>query len=967
LSKKLRVYLITQSWRRICLLVSLGLFGLMLSPVHLLAGTDTLKVGGGLEAQNFYYLHDLSTVLPDTSGILSIQQITTPEQQAQFVPYHREIMRETPGISKYWHQVIIQNTHSVAVDLWFYSGATHTLMYDDVGENDFTVHAGGRNLPYTEGQKYLPNSLYPHRLLILVHLDAHEIKTLYWHSTFPDFWKRYSRSLAGYLVNNEYLQQREDVVNGENNSFAFVMGIIVAITAFLFIFYSIYREPAFFALALLALTALMWYLYTKGLLFTTLLASTSSKTGAYEVGEYILVALRVIAFYFYVIVFLNLKKIAPGWYRIFKWATVVLVGIIVTDFLLRFFILPHHFQIHILGWQMVNGGIALMLIPYLGVGIHLTIKKVPMAGIYLLGNIFNVTGLVLHTLSMNFISGPFLGTIDQWGTALMLVTFALALALRMRSMEGEVVRIDADLQAATELDAMKTSFFTSISHEFRTPLTLIVSPLEKLVDETKSTKARDRLQMILRNARRMQNLISQILDLAKIQSSKMQLRVSEHNFSKHIRTIYSAHESLADSKGISFKLSIPESELPLYYDREMMNKIVNNLLSNAFKYCKAGGDVILSVLQKKDTVDLRIENSGEPISPKDQERIFNHFQRIESADGQIEGSGVGLALVKDLLDLHHGQIQLHSDPGEYICFTSSFLLGRDHFKAEEIHIGTDPHIAEAEEPPQISEAGPGETIELTPGKELPQILIVEDNADMRAFISEELADAYAISTAVNGRLGLDTARESIPDLIISDVMMPEMDGFTFLENARQDPLLCHIPIIMLTALSTDEAKFKGLETGADDYLLKPFNTRELRIRVANLIRQRQRLRERFMLDQAQDLKEVTVSSMDEKFLRNIMDKIESNMADMEFGVKELGEQVYLSRSQLFRKLTALTNLSPTDFIRIQRLKRAASLLEQHTGNVTEIAYMVGFQNPAHFATSFKKEFGVSPSKYDPRS
>jgi len=517
------------------------------------------------------------------------------------------------------------------------------------------------------------------------------------------------------------------------------------------------------------------------------------------------------------------------------------------------------------------------------------------------------------------------------------------------------------------LDAMKTSFFTSISHEFRTPLTLIVSPLEKLVDETKSTKVRDRLQMILRNARRMQNLISQILDLAKIQSSKMQLRVSEHNFSKHIRTISSAHESLADSKGVSFKISIPRSELPLYYDREMMNKIVNNLLSNAFKYCETGGDVILSVLQNENTVDLKIENSGEPISPEDQERIFDHFQRIESADGQIEGSGVGLALVNDLLGLHHGQIQLRSVPGEYICFTASFKLGSDHFKPDEIHMESDPKAAETDEPHQISEAALGETIESTPDKELPQILIVEDNADMRAFISEELADAYAISTAVNGRLGLDTAREAIPDLIISDVMMPEMDGFTFLENARQDPLLCHIPIIMLTALSTDEAKFKGLETGADDYLLKPFNTRELRIRVANLIRQRQRLRERFILDQAQDLKEVTVSSMDEKFLRSIMDSIEINIADMEFGVKELSEQVYMSRSQLFRKLTALTNLSPTDFIRTQRLKRAASLLEQHSGNVTEIAYMVGFQNPAHFATSFKKEFGVSPSKYSPGS
>ncbi|MBC8375109.1 MAG: response regulator [FCB group bacterium] len=946
----------------------------MLSPVHLLAGTDTLVVGGSLEAQNFHYLYKFTTVLPDTSGILSILEVVTPERQAQFVPYHTEIMRETPGISKYWHQVTIRNTLPSPINFWFYSNATHTLMYDDNGALDFTVLAGGRNLPYTAGQKHLPRSLYPHRQLIPVHLDAHEIKTLYWHSSFPDFWKRYSRSLAGYLVNEQYLQEKQERVNRENNSFAFVMGIIVAITAFLFIFYSIYREPTFFALALLALTALTWYLYTKGLLFTTLLASTSSKTGAYEVGEYILVAVRVVAFYYYVIVFLSLKEIAPGWYRIFKWATVGLVGIIVTDFLLRFFILPQQFQIHILGWQMVNGGIALMLIPYLGVGIHLSIKKVSMAGIYLLGNIFNVTGLVLHTLSMNFISGPFLATIDQWGTAIMLVTFALALAFRMRSIEAEkklaeteVIQIDADLKAAAELDTLKTSFFTSISHEFRTPLTLIMSPLEKLRDESTQPKARDRLDLILRNAKRMQNLINQLLDLAKVQSSKSIVRISEHDFVRHVRTIAAAYESLAESKGIQFQVHLPDDELSLYYDREMMNKIVNNLMSNAFKYCIDGGEIILSVKKLSDKVELKTENSGEPIASEDQDRIFNQFQRLESTHHQIEGSGIGLSLVKDYVKLHHGEIDVRSQPGENISFTATFLLGNEHFKPEQM-------IQESEElsPIDIDSPLASDTVESDERKshsdaEKPLVLIVEDNQDMRQFITEELEDIYTVNVAVNGKLGLEVARESVPDLIISDVMMPELDGFGFLEKARQDPLLCHIPIIMLTALSTDEAKFKGLETGADDYLLKPFNTRELRIRVANLIRQRERLRERFTLDQAQDLKEVTVSSMDEKFLRSIMNSIESNMADMEFGVKELSEQVYMSRSQLFRKLTALTNLSPTDFIRTQRLKRAANLLEQHGATVTEIAYMVGFQNPAHFATSFKKEYGISPSKYTPGS
>jgi len=931
---------------------------------------DTLVVGGDIESQDFYYLHDYVTVLPDSLGTLSLDDIKTHDRQSEFIPYHKEIMRETPGVSKYWHQLTIQNSHSTSLNFWYYSGATYSLLYDIDSAQGLTILAGGKNFSYDSRNKFLPQSIGIPRQLIPVNIEAKEVKSLYWYSTYPDFWKRYSASLAGYLVTDEYLQQRQVKVIGENYHFAFVIGIIVAITVFLFIFYSIYRDRAFFALAVLALSGLSWYLYNKGLLFTTLLASTSStKTAAYEVGEVVFINLRVFAFYFYVVVFLKLKESARNWYQFFRWGTIILLGIINLGFILRFFILPHNFANHILFWQLTNAGIALLSIMYLVVGAHLSIKRVPMAGVYLLGNIFNITGVALHALSMNFISGPFLATIDQWGSALMLVTFSVALAYRMRSIESEkiqaeteVIQIDADLKAASELDTLKTSFFTSISHEFRTPLTLIMGPLEKMFDETSEQQKKGRLDLILRNAHRMQNLINQLLELAKINSNKVELQVSEHDFSKHIKTICSAHTSLAESNNIQFTSHTLAEEIPLHYDREMMNKLVNNLLSNAFKYCSTEGVVILSIIQRKAWVDLQIENSGEPIPLDDQEKMFKHFQRLETRHHQKEGSGIGLSLVKDYIDLHYGEILVRSEPEENITFTASFKVGSAHFNPEDLvdqaNISNAFQVDGIESPAVENDYPDSDSDE-----DKPLVLVVEDNADMRQFICEELEDSYSMNTAIHGGVGLQAARKTIPDLIISDVMMPEMDGFTFLKESRKDPLLCHIPIIMLTALSTDESKFKGLETGADDYLLKPFNTRELRIRVANLIKQRERLRERFALDQAQDLKEVTVTSMDEKFLRGIMRSIESHIADMEFGVKELSEEVFMSRSQLFRKLTALTNLTPTDFIRTQRLKRAANLLEQHTATVTEIAYMVGFQNPAHFATSFKKEFGVSPSKY----
>ncbi len=907
-------------------------------------------------------------VLPDTNTNLTYAAVQSTERQVQFIPFYDELEWDTPGVEKYWHKATISNIHNVPVDLWWYTGAAYSELFDEDTSGAVSIHAGGKNPPYGRSYQYYPTALYGPIRLIPIHLKANEVKTFIWFSERPDYNKRYeSRTLGGILLNDKYIQQKQEEVVSENYRFLFIIGIITAITLFLFIYYVIYRDMAFFALALLALGRLVFLLNQTGIFLTVFMGASSSKTGAFQFSEYVLISLMVFTHYFYTSEFLILKQFSPRWKQVLRWASIGTVGIIVIDGSLRFLLLPHAFGLHVVGWHLINTSIAALACLNLIIGAHLTIRKTPMAAVYLLGNIFALLGIALSTLSMNFDTFNIFRGSDKWGVALMLVTFSVALALRMRSMESKVIRIDADLQAATELDAMKTSFFTSISHEFRTPLTLIMSPLEKLHEETSDKRVKGRLELILHNAKRMQNLINQVLELAKVQSSKAILKVTEHNFIRHIKTVAAAHQSLAESKDIHFQTHLPDEPLSLYYDREMMNKIVNNLLSNAFKYCSETGEVIISVSKQSDNVSLKVENSSDPISPEDQERIFNHFQRLESSHHQVEGSGIGLSLVQDYVKLHGGEIKVHSQPTENIAFIVTLPMGSKHFNSDQF-------IDETESPTEVSDgsipsaaSSEGNDTEASPDKEKPLVLVVEDNQDMHQFISEELEDIYAVSVAFNGLLGLEAAKETIPDLIISDVMMPEMDGFTFLEKTRSDPLLCHIPIIMLTALSTDEAKFKGLETGADDYLLKPFNTRELRIRVANLIRQRERLRERFTLDQAQDLKDVTVSSMDEKFLRSIMDSIESNMADMEFGVKQLSEEVFMSRSQLFRKLSALTNLSPTDFIRTQRLKRAANLLEQHSGNVTEIAYMVGFQNPAHFATSFKKQYGVSPSKYSPAS
>ena len=965
----------------------------MIGLADLYAGdSDTVTVGWGkTKAGNYgpviiedstnytacrlnYFGTNRVMVLPDSNSTLDIHAVMTPERQAQFRPYSREVTWDTPGITNYWLKAEIKNISNSELFFWFRAYAPKFWFYGEDSTGAIIPQTGGYNFPYDAEKKYYPKFNAPLRMAH-IHIKALEVCTIYWQMEIPSWFKHHKTSLSGTLIADEYHKRIEDRQISWRKHSPFVNGMIAAITIFLLIFYTVYREISFFALAMLSLSCLFWILHTDGLSHTTIFASLSvQRQLSVHVTSFLNLS-RVYAAVVFAITFLELRSNSPGWYRTLLWLALGLSGIIAIDIVSRWIMMTnfHSFHSILLDAHTYFGAIFSGM--YLLMGIHLTLRKVPMAGFFLL-SIFFLTGIeILRSPFLSFLLNEALVPVDRsLGTALMLLSFSTALAYRMRLIERgkqlaetEVIRIDADLNAATELDALKTSFFTSISHEFRTPLTLIVGPLEKLRDFPNQKNIKPQIEMVLRNATRMQNLITQLLDLAKIQSSKIQLKVSEHNFSKHIKTISAAHESLAESNEIQFITNFTEEELTLYYDREMMNKIVNNLISNAFKYCTPGGDVIVSLVSNDDSVELQVENSGEPISQLDQERIFDHFQRIESSSEQIEGSGVGLSLTKDLIGLHHAEIRVRSDPGENIRFTAKFQLGRNHFKTEDIVIASEDHSPDSIEVDHFSGMDAEEITEPVSEEDQHQILIVEDNADMRSFIADELADIYSISTAVNGRLGFEIARENIPDLIISDVMMPEMDGFTLLEKTRQDPLLCHIPIIMLTALSTDEAKFKGLETGADDYLLKPFNTRELRIRVSNLIRQRHRLRKRFTLDQAQNLKEVTVSSMDEKFLHNIMRSIDINMSDMEFGVKQLSEQVYMSRSQLFRKLNALTNLSPTDFIRTQRLKRAASLLEQHSGNVTEIAFEVGFQNSAYFAKCFKKEYGVLPSKYSPSS
>jgi signal transduction histidine kinase/ligand-binding sensor domain-containing protein/DNA-binding response OmpR family regulator len=538
--------------------------------------------------------------------------------------------------------------------------------------------------------------------------------------------------------------------------------------------------------------------------------------------------------------------------------------------------------------------------------------------------------------------------------------------------ELEMEHFEAD--KLREIDEVKSRFFANISHEFRTPLTLIQGPLKQLLSDEFQGQPKKLYRMMLRNSRRLLELINQLLDLSKLESGRMILQARSENIIKIMRGLVLSFTSLAERKKIDLAIEASAESIIGYIDRDKTEKIITNLLSNAFKFTPEGGKISVSVKEtipypmkaSNSGVSITISDTGPGIPPDRLERIFDRFYQVDdSVTRKREGTGIGLALSKELVELHYGQIQVASEVGQGTTFTVKLPLGKQHLKPEEIVEASSEKLASPGIPISLTEVEATSQSETIPSskKSLPMILIVEDNADVRSYIRSYLDVDYRNIEARNGEEGLQITIGKVPDLIISDIMMPKMDGIELCRRIKTDERTSHIPVILLTAKADVEAKIEGLETGADDYITKPFDARELQVRVRNLIEQRKRLRERFHRNATLKPKDITVTSMDERFLQRALEAIEMHMSDGEFDVAEFCRAVGMSRMNLHRKLRAITGQSTSEFIRILRLNRAAQLLTQKFGNVTEVAYEVGFSNPSYFTECFKKQFGQLPSRY----
>ena len=543
---------------------------------------------------------------------------------------------------------------------------------------------------------------------------------------------------------------------------------------------------------------------------------------------------------------------------------------------------------------------------------------------------------------------------NQQKYLLVILVLLLALAVILYSRYNVKQKANKKLQ---ELDLIKSRFFTNISHEFRTPLSLILGPLEKRLENTNGDD-RESFKLMHRNARRLQNLINQLLDLSRIESGNLELHLEESDLGQTLRFIGSSFSSLAERKGIFYRQEILNTFIGCY-DRDKVEKIINNLLSNAFKFTPEGGLVNFKASEENGMLLVEVKDSGIGIPKEQQENIFNRFYQIDdSTTRSSEGSGIGLALTKELAELHRGKLSVSSSEGIGSVFTVVIPVTREAFVGLPVK---GPVVIEDKHYTSDDLALPVQAINEDESK--PLILIAEDNEDMQKFIVELLQDHYRTISVLNGLEAYERAQSVVPDLVISDWMMPVMDGRTLCEKLKTTNATSHIPVLMLTARADQPSKLEGLETGADDYLTKPFDNKELIVRIHNLIEQRKKLRQLFSRELVLQPKQISLPSRDAEFLSRLLSLLEEKYSNPDFSVEELSLEIAMSRMQLHRKIKALTDQSPGEFLRTFRLERAKQMLTNTGLQVSEVCFKVGFNNVSNFSKVFREFTGVTPTEF----
>ena len=574
-----------------------------------------------------------------------------------------------------------------------------------------------------------------------------------------------------------------------------------------------------------------------------------------------------------------------------------------------------------------------------------------------------------------------------------------------------IYRLKHEVSVEQQISDIKLRFFTNISHELRTPLTLIAGPVEQVLKNDKlPADAREQLVVVERNTNRMLRLVNQILDFRKIQNKKMKMQVQRVDIVPFVRKVMDNFEAVAEEHRIDFLFQTEKEHLYLWVDADKLEKIVFNLLSNAFKYTPNGKMITMFIREDEKTVSIGVQDQGIGIAENKKKSLFVRFENLVDKNLFNQAStGIGLSLVKELVEMHKATISVDSHLGEGSCFKVDFLKGKEHYDKEAEFILEDADaparmgqvvdIANSSIQSETLVSDDSEKIDDVYGEEFAKeenskelMLLVEDNQELREFLRSIFSPMYRVVEAADGKEGANKALKYLPDIIISDVMMPEKDGIEMTRELRADMTTSHIPIILLTAKTTIESKLEGLEYGADDYITKPFSATYLQARVENLLMQRKKLQSFYrdslmhinistgqeevpvatdMPSAEEDVSEtppttLEMSPNDRKFMDKLIELMEQNMDNGELVVDDLVRELAVSRSVFFKKLKTLTGLAPIEFIKEMRIKRATQLIEIGEFNMTQISYMVGINDPRYFSKCFKVQVGMTPTEYRDR-
>lgn len=533
--------------------------------------------------------------------------------------------------------------------------------------------------------------------------------------------------------------------------------------------------------------------------------------------------------------------------------------------------------------------------------------------------------------------------------------YAFYINRKMRQANRKLISLNAEMK---EVTAQKLQFFTNVSHEVRTPLSLILAPLDRLIISLRESPYASDLGLIQKNANRLLRVINQILDFRKVEGKQEKLAVREIDLVPFVGEIKSYFDSMASVRAIAYTFTSSIKQCTLWIDPDLLEKVFVNLLSNAFKFTPEGGSVRIELTEEEDRVFIQVIDTGSGIQPGNLPHLFDRFY----TEDRSMGTGIGLHLVKEYIHMHGGEIRVESEPGQRTTFTVCLRKGKAHFEDSDLMETSVSHQAY-----EASRLDDSETHKMLSKTYPYTILITEDDDEVRCFLERELSPHFKTRTAANGKDALRVLEEEEISLVVSDVMMPEMNGFELCRMIKSQLPFSHIPVILLTALTDERQRIFGITGGADDYIQKPFHTDYVKIKIIHLLQERQKLRER-LLEKLRDNKLLLsepekVESIDDAFLRKFAEQIEAVYADPEYNVEKLSETLGLSRGHLHRKIKELTGTAPVEFLRTYRLNKATQLLRQNAYTVSEVAYRTGFSSPAYFSKCFKAVYGVTPTEY----